>query len=112
MEPTLPKRAASALSTVVGLGDLTCNQLNEMTDFVRVFRVDQQVNVITGNVIIQERYAAGAQGFSEEVQIRVAITRKLQQESSVVASVGDVTTPARKDVTVAPWQSWSCLAFE
>jgi hypothetical protein len=79
---------------IVGARKLARHFLHEPAGGTLVFRVDQQVHMITGQAIIQQGDGVDGQRFSHRLPVIVPISRKPQMKLLVMAAVRPVKDTA------------------
>ena len=103
MKAPAPKSAAAQPAAVVIEGKLTFKLLHETTDRPGLARGHQQVDMVAGNGVIQERNPELLGGDSQSLTVRLPVHCKSKQKRAVVATVGEVVKVSREDVAVGTW---------
>jgi len=92
-----PEGAAPLLADVVRLREIARQRLHESGKPMSVRRSDYGMNMVRGDAIAQHLDSVLAQPFPHHGAVHVAISRKLQQKSSIVTPMRHmVMHPSRK----------------
>ena len=100
METITPIGTRAGLTPIVGLPKFPGDLLHEFTDRVEVLREGQQMHVITGQAIIQNRQIIPADGLPQSTAVIISISGKPQEELPVVATMGQMIDIAGNEISI------------
>ena len=102
-----PESSTPVLAPVVALGKLALDLLHPLADRPLRFRPGQQVRVIGRDAIAQHRHRKLLHASPEQLQGLIPVPSKLEEELTVVTTMGQMVELARNDRAIGPWHRFS-----
>lgn len=96
----IPERAGAAFASIVIPGQFTGRLLHHAGYLIQPIGIGNQVDMIAGDVVSQERNLEFENRFAQALAIPVTIHFKSEKECPVVASMNKVIYITREDISI------------